>query len=180
MSNVSTATSERALKLLGQGIPAEQVAGACGVTVSAISQLMSQEEFSKKVLEARFESLSKHNEVDNEYDDMERKLQVQFKGMMEWGLTKPLEVLKAMQVINKMDRRGQAAPQHITNQQTVVHLVMPVQIVQQFRKNATNQVVQAGTQDLITIQSGQMGALLKESNHVPNANPLLIEAAPSA
>src|SRR3954462_6012515 len=106
MSNVSTATQERALSLLGQGIPAEQVAGACGVTVSAISQLMSQEEFSKKVLEARFETLSRHNEVDTEYDNMERSLQKQFKGMMEWGLTKPLEVLKAMKEINSMQRRG--------------------------------------------------------------------------
>lgn len=177
MSNVSTSIEERALKLLGSGVGTEQVASTLGVTPSAISQLLGQEEFHKKVLELRFEILSKHNETDAAYDTIEKQLQERFKTAIQWGLTKPMEVLKALSEINKMKRRGQSAPTHITNQQTVVNLVLPTQIIQQFSKNSSNQVVKAGNQELITIQSGQMGSLLERSSRESGERDIIKESS---
>lgn len=164
-TSTTTSTEDRALTLLGQGIGPEMVASAIGVSVSRISQLLSDSEFAARVAELRFKSLAKHNERDNKYDQMEELLQDKLKDLIPF-MMKPFEVLKAIQIINAAKRRGSSAPDAITQQAAVVQLVMPTQIFQTFVKqeiqtNINNQVVRAGDQDLITIQSGKMNSLLE-------------------
>ncbi len=149
------ATEERALKLLGSGCGPEVVATAIGVSISRISQLLSNIEFAAAVSELRFQNLQKHNEMDNEYDTMEKTLVQNLKDVLPL-MMRPMEILKAIQVINAAKRRGQSAPESITNQQTVVNLTMPKLIMQQFTTNINNQVIKAGSQTLETIQSGSM------------------------
>lgn len=156
--NIRTSTEERALALLGSGLGPEVVANAVGVSVSRISQLLSEPEFAAAVSELRFNSLHKHNIRDNEYDSMEDKLLKQLKDVLPL-MMRPMEILKAIQVINAAKRRGQSAPESITNQQTVVTLIMPVNVIQKFTTNIHNQVIQAGTQELLTIQSSGMEAM---------------------
>jgi hypothetical protein len=79
-------------------------------------------------------------------------------------MIRPLEILKAIQIINSAKRRGSSTPDSILAQKEVVSLVMPTQIIQQFTTNINNQVIQAGTQELITVQSGSMNALLEARN----------------
>lgn len=161
MSNHSltaTTTEARALDLLGSGVGPEQTAAALGVTVSAISQFLSDETFANKVAEARYRNLLKHNNRDSEYDSLEDSLIKRMKDIIPY-LSKPFEILRAIQVINGAKRRGMSAPEHITQQQTVISLNLPVQIVQHFQVNSANQVVRAGNQDLITVQSGRMAGL---------------------
>lgn len=152
---VWNSTEERALKLLGSGCGPEIVATAIGVTVGRISQLLSTPEFAAAVSELRFQHLQKHNEMDNAYDSMEEQLLTQLKDILPL-MMRPMEILKAIQVINAAKRRGQSAPESITNQNTVVNLTMPAIIMQQFTTNINNQVVRAGNQTLETIQSSSM------------------------
>ena len=153
--NDLTSAEQRALDLLGQGIIPEQVAFASGLSASRISQLLSQEQFAARVAELRFESLSKHNERDNAYDSLEDTLLEKMKDCLPL-MVRPQEILKAISVINAAKRRGSSAPQSLTNQQTVVNLILPQQILTQFTLNQANQVVQAGDQPLVTIQSGTL------------------------
>ena len=154
-------TEERALSLLGTGVLPEQVASALGVSPSYISQLLADEAFAQKVIDARYTALSAHNERDSSYDSLEDKLIKKLESKL--GLMfKPETILKAIQVINGAKRRGQSAPEQVTNQNNIVQLLMPTQIVQNFTTNITNQVIKAGDQDLTTIPSGQ---LLKETEH---------------
>ena len=159
MARTSTPTEERAITLLGSGATPEQVASACGVTVSRISQLLSDPEFTVAVADLRFHNLSQHNARDSHYDSLEdaalKKLEDLFPLMM-----RPMEVLKTIAVLNSAKRRGVSAPEQVTAQQTVVSIVMPTVIVNKFVTNVQNQVIQAGNQELLTIQSG---ALLKEA-----------------
>jgi hypothetical protein len=159
-------TEERALTLLGQGINPEMVASAVGVSISRISQLLSDSEFAAKVSELRFQSLAKHNERDNKYDQMEAQLQDKLSDLIPY-MMKPIEVLRAIQIINGAKRRGSSAPESITQQNTIVQLTMPVKIVNNFSQNIQtnihNQVVKAGEQELVTIQSGRMNSLLAGS-----------------
>lgn len=157
-----TATEERALKLLGSGLGPEIVASAVGVSVSRISQLLSDEEFSAAVSELRFNALQKHNETDDIYDEMEIELQQQFKSFVPL-LTQPMQILKAMKEINSMKRRGQSAPESMTLNNQVVNLYMPTKIVQKFVTNINNQVVKAGEQELLTVQSSALPALAAAS-----------------
>lgn len=157
----ATSTEDRALQLLGSGIPAEQVASALGVDASRISQLLSDKTFADQVALLRYNSLQKHNTRDAAYDSIEDKLVVKLDKAM--GLMfKPETILKAIQVINGAKRRGQSAPDQVTNQQNIVTLVLPAQITQKFITNINNQVVTAGAQDLATMQSGSLLALAEK------------------
>lgn len=158
MSNAISTIESRAIEMLGSGLAAEQVAGALGVTASAISQLLAKEEISSQVSQLRYESLSKHNARDNKADSIEDRLLDKIESLMPL-MMRPMEVIKAYQIINGGKRRGSTAPQVLANQQTVVQIVMPTVLTNKFVADSRNQVVRAGDQDLLTIQSG---TLLKE------------------
>jgi hypothetical protein len=177
MSLTISATEERALTLLGQGIEPSQVAAAIGVTPARISQLISDPEFAAKVADLRFKSLQKHNERDGSYDSLEDELLEKLKHMIPYML-KPMEVLRAIQVINGAKRRGASSEGAIQNQTTVVQLVLPATIMNVFTKqevkvDINNQVIQAGDQSLVTAQVGMLQNLLKKSTDKGNQNEQL-------
>ena len=165
-----TSTESRALELLGQGIGPEVVASAVGVTVSTISQLLSDPNFSARVAELRYENLAKHNIRDNAYDELEDTLIQKMKDCLPFML-RPMEILKAISVINSAKRRGASTPESILAKQEIVQLVMPVQVIQQFTTNINNQVIQAGQQELITVQSGSMNDLLAQAKLRSSGGP---------
>ena len=154
----TTKTEQRALELLGSGLSPEVVASAVGVTPARISQLLSDENFANQVTELRYKTLSAHNQRDSHYDSIEDTLLSKLEKSIPL-MCKPGELLGAIKVINGAKRRGQSTPEHITNQQTVVQINLPQVAVEKFITNSANQVVKAGTQELVTIQSG---TLLKE------------------
>lgn len=177
MSQSPTSTESRALALLGQGIGPEMVAAAIGVSVSRISQLLSDPNFASDVADLRYRALSKHNERDSAYDSLEDELVAKMKDLLPF-MMKPFEILKAIQIINGAKRRGSSAPESIISQQNVVQLLMPTQIFNNFTKqeitvNVNNQVIKAGDQDLVTIQSSSMDRLLAGSKtaRIPATNP---------
>jgi len=167
MSTTTSTTETRALALLSQGLGPEVVAAAVGVSTSRISQLLSTPEFAAQVAEGRYENLAKHNQRDNAYDSMEDSLLAKLKDCLPF-MMRPMEILKAIQVINAAKRRGSSAPESITSQQTVVQLIMPTQILQSFTTNVNNQVIKAGQQDLVTVQSASMDKLLSSSKGLRN------------
>ena len=179
MSSTTSSTESRALSLLGQGLGPEVVAAAVGVTTSRISQLLSDPKFAAEVAELRYENLAKHNTRDNAYDSLEDTLLERLKDLLPL-MMRPMEILKAIQVINAAKRRGTSAPESITNQQTVVQLVMPTQIIQSFTTNINNQVVKAGEQDLITVQSSNMTKLLAASKGAQNVITTIPEGSSHA
>ncbi len=152
MTGAVTTTESRALSLLGSGIAPEVVASALGVSVSRISQLLSDETFSASVAELRFKSLAHHNERDAGYDAMEDQLLERMRDCLPL-MMRPMEILKAIQVINAAKRRGQSVPEAITAKQTVLNITLPKKIIQNFiNVNINNQVVSANDQNLVTIQ----------------------------
>jgi len=165
MTTTTTSTEDRALTLLGQGVAAEMVASAVGVSVSRISQLVSDPEFSAKVATLRYENLSKHNARDNKYDALEDVLVERMSSMVEM-MYKPGEILRAIAVINAAKRRGSSEPENILGLKEVVSLTMPTILLQQFTQNVSlnihNQVIKAGDQELVTVQSVRMTDLLSE------------------
>ena len=154
-TSTTTSTESRALTLLGQGVPPIAVANALGVDISRISQLLAQDDFAKKVVEKKFESLSKNNERDSKIDGLEDKLLGKLEEAIPF-MSRPVEIVKTFQIINAAKRRGQSAPESLTQQQTIIQLNIPEIILQKFQTNIHNQVVQVGTQSLLTIPSSQM------------------------
>ena len=186
-TSTTTFTEDRALVLLGQGIAPTMVASALGVSVSRISQLLSDATFAAEVAELRYKSLLKHNHTDSRYDKMEEDLQARMENLIPF-MMKPFEVLKAIQIINAAKRRGLAATDAPAERSTVVNLTLPTNIfnlhvVQNIQVNVNNQVTKAGDQELVTIQSGQMDKMLiasraekKELSYVPIQSNITKEA----
>lgn len=166
----TTSIEDRALQLLGTGIGPEVVANALGVTVARISQLLSDEHFSARVSELRFENLSKHNVRDSKYDSLEDELLDKLGETLPL-IHRPMEIVKAISTINAAKRRGSSAPDSITQQHTVLNIVLPTQVLQKFITNINNQVVQVGDKDLVTIQSGSLLKQTKERLQAALAAP---------
>jgi len=175
MANVPTSTEDRALALLGSGITPSTVAASLGVSESRISQLLSNDTFAARVAELRYESLQKHNKRDNDYDSLEDELLEKMKDCIPL-MHRPMEILKAISVINAAKRRGQSNPESITEKQQIIQLQIPVQIINKFSTNIQGQVTEITTSEdnqshsLLTIQSGSLDSLVKErkvSNGLP-------------
>ncbi len=163
-STTTTLTEDRALTLLGQGIAPETVAASLGVSASRISQLLSDENFAAQVASLRYESLARHNERDNKYDQMEDDLLERMKDCLPL-MHRPMEILKAISVINAAKRRGASTPDSIMNKQEVISLTIPIQIINKFQTNMNGQVTTIESENtqhsLLTIQSGSLDSLLK-------------------
>lgn len=177
-----TSTEERILDLLGQGVSQEVTASAVGVSPSFVSQLISQEAFAAIVAERKFTNLVKHNERDSRYDKLEDLALEKLETLLPLVM-RPMELTKILATINGAKRRGTSAPESIIEQQRVVPLVMPTQIINKFTTNINNTVIKAGEQDLVTIQSGVLLKELKstsEQSEKPNEQPLLTESISAA
>jgi hypothetical protein len=159
-------TEQRALNLLGQGIEPSIVASAVGVSESRISQLISDPHFAARVAELRYVELEKHSARDASYDSIEDTLIEKLRNCIPYML-KPMEILASIRVINQAKRRSAGIPAQVQAKSEVINLIMPVQIIQQYRVNGNNQVIQAGQQELITIQSAGMKNLLSHSKPQP-------------
>jgi hypothetical protein len=163
-TSTTTSTEARALTLLGSGIAPETVAASLGVSVSRISQLLSDESFAAEVATLRFESLQKHNTRDSSYDTLEDALLEKMQDCIPL-MHRPMEILKAISVINAAKRRGSSAPESIIEKQSIINLTVPVQIIQKFQTNIQGQVTSINDTSLLTIQSGSLDGLLKEKRN---------------
>lgn len=170
MTGARSPQTDRIITLLGQGIMAEQVAAACGLSASMISQIASHPENAKAIAELRFKNLSQHNERDDAYGKMEDELLESLRNSLCFLGTDPVKIARVLLMINKADRRGQAAPTHLQQSSPVVQLTLPIQIINQFTgsqnfvKDVNNQVIRTGDQELVTVQSANMNKLLEAQN----------------
>ena len=160
----STNTSALAT-LLTSGMTQSQAAATLGITPSAVSQLMSSE--SPELDAARKRSSA----LDAEYDEIEGALLKQLKRTIPL-LLRPGEISNVLTRINAAKRRGVAADTPSGPTQ-VIQLNLPTRIQNKFVVNSTNQVVTAGDQDLVTIQSAAVQKLLESHNNAAPQIPLV-------
>lgn len=173
----TTTTEDRALALLGQGCGPEVVSSAIGISISRVSQLLSDPIFAGKVAELRFQHLARHNERDQRADRIEDMLLEKLENIIPY-LMDPMKIVMAYTKINAAKRRGSSSPEAITSQTTVVSLNIPSIVVNQhttqnIQVNTNNQVIKAGSQDLVTVQSTNMERLLAASKSTQPVQPAI-------
>lgn len=168
-----TITEDRAATLLGSGIKPEIVAASLGISHGRISQLLSDEQFATRVAELRYQNLAKHNERDDKADSLEDKILNRLEDELPI-VHRPMELLKMYQVINNAKRRGASTPEAIVEKQSIVQLVVPIQIINKFQSNAQGQVITVGNQDLLTIQSGALDNLVREKERLNGSSTVAI------
>lgn len=157
---VLSTIEKKALALLGSGCNNETVASALGVTPSTITGMLAQKFFRDKVTELRFKSLQKHTARDNAYDNIEDILLTKLKNSLPL-MVAPKTIMEAIKVVNGAKRRGASNPQNIATQAQVTQLILPAAIIQNFTVNSNNQVIQAGNQTLVTMESRNLDKLVE-------------------
>lgn len=159
-TSIRSATESRAIEMLGKGMPPVVVATTLGVSESRISQLMADEGIAEEIRTARYERSTRINERDEKADRIEDKLLDALDNAVPL-IMRPMEITRALTMVNGLKRRGISAPDSMTERSAVVTITMPKKIIQNFTTNITNQVISAGEQELVTIQSSSMDTLLE-------------------
>jgi len=171
-------TAGRALEMLGNGLAPVVVSSALGISESYISQLLGEEQFSAQVTAKRFANLQAATTRDRDYDSIEDALIAKMKDLLPM-MYKPMEVLRAITVINAAKRRGADAPDNTVVHNTIVQLTLPAAITSRFVTNINNQVIEAGEQELITIETKTLKSKLATLPSRNSSNEQLTDSATS-
>jgi transcriptional regulator with XRE-family HTH domain len=152
---------DKILNFLGAGVSPEKVASAVGVDPSYISQLISDPNFAAEVSDRKLLSLQEATNRDRRLDGLEDKLIDKTEKLLESPLafSRPMESVRALVMINGLKRRGAQGDSHISQNNTVVNLILPNFITTKFTVDVNNQVVQTGDKTFVTVPSKSVQAM---------------------
>lgn len=143
----------KALSLLGQGISPVMVASTLGVTESLISQYISEPRFSEEVTKLKLAGLQAQTDVDNKYLKAETMLVDKLIKTIPL-ISKPMDILRGIQVINATKRRGMADGAPVTHHTNIVQINLPAAMAAKFITNTAKQIVEIhddkGARSLVT------------------------------
>lgn len=149
--------ANQVITYLKNGITPIEISRALGITPGAVTQLMQSPQVSTEIAKMQAEQQARSSAIDAKYDAIEEKLLTQLEKTVPL-LMRPGEIANVLTRINAAKRRGVAhqAPQGPAQ---VLQLNIPIALQNKFVVNAANQVVQAGEQTLVTMQSSNIPGL---------------------
>lgn len=149
--------ANQVITYLKNGITPIEISRALGITPGAVTQLMQSPAVSTEIAKMQAEQQARSSAIDAKYDAIEEKLLTQLEKTVPL-LMRPGEIANVLTRINAAKRRGVAhqAPQGPAQ---VLQLNIPIALQSKFVVNAANQVVQAGEQTLVTMQSSNIPGL---------------------
>lgn len=153
---------DKIIELLGAGISPVQVAGACGVSESYISQLLSDEAVTAHVQALRIQRTSKYIEQDNSIEAAEKRALELVSRNLETGFMKPGEALKHFQVLNAAKRKSEGSAVGTTPNSTVVNLTIPAAAAVQFKMTTDKQVIEIEGRSMSTMPASAVNKMLRE------------------
>lgn len=153
---------DRALELLGSNMNPSMTASILGCSEGLISQYMSDEGFATQVAQRRLKNLQATIQRDNKWDNIEDMLLDKLKDLIPM-MFDPMKIIRLVHTANVAKRRGAISNlDPTTTPQTVVPLVVPVNVAVQFMLNGNNEVIDVGGRSLTPMtQTGVMSELKK-------------------
>lgn len=148
----SNLTEERALELLGDsGLAPGIVAKTLGVTPARISQMLADPLFAEEVRRRRIIEIQKYSKRDQKVDRIEDKVLDKLEKALPL-MHKTGEILNAVRVLTGIKRHTAVAADTTDDNAAMVQITLPTSAAQSFtvRVDVNNNVVQAGSQSLIT------------------------------
>lgn len=143
----------KALNLLGQGISPVMVASTLGVSESLISQYISEPRFSEEVTKLKLATLQMQTSIDSKHMKAEDMLLDKLIKTIPL-ISKPMDILRGIQVINATKRRGLGDTPVPTNHTQIVNIQLPPSMAARFVTNTANQIVEIhddhGSRSLVT------------------------------
>lgn len=165
---------QKALSLLGQGISAVMVASTLGVSESLISQFLAEPRFANEVTKKKLAALQIQTDIDQKYAEAENKLVDKLLKTIPL-ISKPMDILRGLQVINATKRRGMAdAPVNLA-QTNIVQINLPASMAARFITNTANQIVEIedgqGLRSLVTSTPEDVNRLANEFAEITPVDP---------
>lgn len=149
--------ANQVITYLKNGISPIEISRALGITPGAVTQLMQSPQVSTEIAKMQAEQQARSSAIDAKYDAIEEKLLVQLEKTVPL-LMRPGEIANVLTRINAAKRRG-VAHQVAQGPAQVLQLNIPIALQSKFVVNSANQVVQAGEQTLVTMQSSNIPGL---------------------
>lgn len=150
-------------KLLTSGVTRSEAALALGITPSAVTQLAETPQVASALEEAQARIDQRATLIDEKYDTLEEKLLNQLDRTLPL-LLRPLEISKVLQAVNGAKRRGSGHRAQDSGPTRILSLNIPVALQAKFVMNSSNQVVEAGTQTLVTMPSANIPKMAEVTN----------------
>ena len=137
-----------AISLIAQGIPTSQVAAACGVDDSYISQLKADPEVQQRVAEARAE----HAVTDAKFDDTLERAEALALEKIEKNLpfANMGQALAAFRILNGARRRKDQFAQTEHNVSVTVALTLPQAAIPRYITNTKNEIIEVEGQTMLS------------------------------
>lgn len=172
----SFVNEDKAAEMLAAGISGATVASTLGCDPSYISQLLGRSDFKEKVSALKVARASAGMELDKLYDDTELVAAKSLQRMIPL-IMKPQELLRAVEVLNKLKRRTSHDAVAGNQGTRIVNVILPPVAMTHFQVSANNEVVQVGENSMLTLPSHQFRQRVKEGTliqgelaHVPSEN----------
>ena len=153
---------ERIKKLLVHIPDHTRVAHLAGVDVSYISQLMADEVFKEAVMAERIMAGEAKVRMDDSADSIEQLLLDKLKRALPM-MVKPMEILRAYEVINKAKRKVDTGSMGSSAEGgTVLSLRIPKHTALRFRMDTKGEVIEVEGKPLVTMPSTGLLKLMNE------------------
>lgn len=157
---------DKIIEMLGAGVTPVQVALACGVSESYISQLLADEHVEAQVKALRVEKAAAYVEHDAQLDSDEEVVRRKVRRNIDDGFLKPMELLKHFQVLNAARRKSEGAGTAQVPTSTIVQLHLPTAAAVQFKMTVDKQVVEIDGRAMTAMPAAQVAKMLREKKAV--------------
>ena len=139
---------EYAISLIAQGIPTSQVAAACGVDDSYISQLKADPEVQQRVAEARAEHVVADSQFDNTLERAESLALEKIEKNLPFANMG--QALAAFRILNGARRRKDQFAQTEHNVSVTVALTLPQAAIPRYITNTKNEIIEVEGQTMLS------------------------------
>jgi len=151
-------TKEYAISLLAQGIPTGQVAAACGVDDSYISQLKADPEVQEAVAAQRADSAIEDCRFDSTLETAEMMALEKIEKNLPFANMG--QALAAFRILNSARRRKDAFAQQETAVSVTVNLTLPATSLPAYISNDRNEIIEVEGQTMLTATPKSLDAIL--------------------
>lgn len=155
-----SAMQEKIVEMLGAGVTPVQVARAVGCEESYVSQILAVPELHGRITELRAVRAAQYIEHDDTIEEMEKRALVRLSNAIDF--LRPMEALKAFQVLNSAKKKSDAASRQDVPTSTVVNINLPAAAITQFKLTSDKQVIEVDGRSMATMPAAKVAQMLRE------------------
>jgi len=155
-------TKEHAIRLLAQGIPTSQVAAACGVSDSYVSQLKADPDAQSQIAEQQAAASIADMEFDSDLEDAEALALDKIKKNLPFANMG--QAIAAFRILNTARRRSDPVMQSDAQVSVTVNLTLPQSAIPKYVTNNQNEIIEVEGQTMLSATAKTLDQILADRN----------------